>query len=153
MATAFSQAQMNASKLKVLEHGIVAKAGGSKDLFIRSMFVNFDRIATLTGQALAAGDSFPLLPVYAKELIINASVDIITAATGAADIDLGFTGGDVDGLADGIEADDTEFTVKAARGVLLPLYIVSNDTCDILESGGASLAGCEVRVWALIGRF
>jgi hypothetical protein len=153
MATAFSVAQMN---VLAKENNISCiKAQGSRDaLFIRSRVVNFDSLATLSGVALAHSDTYPVLTVNAGELIVNAGCDILTAATGAADIDLGFTGGDVDGLVDGIEANDATFTVKAARGVLLPLYIDANDTVDVLESAGsATLAACVARVWVMIAKF
>jgi hypothetical protein len=153
MATAFTVAQMDT--LAKETNRSVIKSQGSRDmLFIRSRVVDFDALATLTGQALAHSDTYPVLSLNAGELIINAGVDILTAATGAGDIDFGFTAGDVDGLVDGVEANDKSFTVKAARGVLLPLYIDAADTADCLEAAGsASLALCVARFWLMIAKF
>ena len=153
MATAFTVAQMD---LLPKENNISCiKGQGSRDaLFIRSRVVDFDALATLSGVALAHSDTYPVLTLNKGELVINAGVDIQKAATAASDIDFGFTGADVDGLVDGVEANDTTFTVKAARGVLLPLYMFAADTADVLESSGAqTLAGCIARCWALIGKF
>lgn len=153
MATAFTVAQMdNLAK----ENNISCiKSQGSRDvMFIRSRVVNFDSLATLTGVALAHSDTYPVLSANAGELIINAGVDILTAATAASDIDFGFTGGDVDGLVDGVEANSASFTVKAARGALLPLYMHADDTCDALEiSGAQTLAACVARFWLLIAKY
>jgi len=153
MATVFTVAQMD--KLAKENNISCIKAQGSRDaLFIRSRVVNFDSLATLTGVSLAASDSGPVLTANAGELIVNAGVDIQKVATAASDIDFGFTGADVDGLVDGVEANDLTFTVKAARGVLLPLYMPSADTCDFLEASGAqSLAGCIARFWILVAKF
>jgi hypothetical protein len=153
MATAFTVAQMNT--LAKETNRSVIKSQGSRDmLFIRSRVVDFDALATLTGQALAHSDTYPVLSLNDGELIINAGVDILTAATSASDIDFGFVSGDVDGLVDGVEANDKSFTVKAARGELLPLYIDANDTADITEiSGSQTLAACVARCWVMIAKF
>ena len=153
MATAFTVAQMD---LLPKENNIsIIKSQGSRDvMWFRSRVVNFNTLATLSGVALAHSDTYPVLSVNAGELIVNAGVDILTAATAASDIDFGFTGGDVDGLVDGVEANDAGFTVKAARGALLPLYIAANDTCDALEiSGAQTLAACVARFWIMVAKF
>jgi hypothetical protein len=153
MATAFTKAQVNASKAGREKNYDPTKKPGRSAIIVRQVRLDFDAIASTSGTALAASDTYQAIDVSAGETILNAWVNIITAATGAADIDLGFTGGDVDGLVDGVEANDTAMTVKAARGVLLPLYMTANDTVDVLEaSGGASLAGCVADVGLLIFR-
>ena len=152
MATVFTTAQMD-NLPKETSHSLI-KSQGSRDIMvIRSRVVNFDTLATATGATLATGDSGPVLNIKAGELIINAGVDILTVATAAADIDFGFTDGDVDGLVDGVEADDVDFTVKAARGVLLPLYVGTADTADFVEVGGQSLAACVARFWIMVAKF
>ena len=153
MATAFTVAQMDL--LPKEKNRSMIKSQGSRDLlWIRERTVDFDSLATLTGVALAHSDTYPVLSLNAGELILNAGVDILTAATAASDIDFGFTGGDVDGLVDGVEADDAGFTVKAARGALLPLYMAAADTADALEiSGAQTLAACVARFWVMIAKF
>jgi hypothetical protein len=153
MATAFTVAQMDLLP-KENNRSLVKGAGGRDVMFIRERVVDFDSLATLSGVALAHSDTYPVLSLNAGELILNAGVDILTAATAAADIDFGFTGGDVDGLVDGVEANDADFTVKAARGALLPLYMAAADTADALEiSGAQTLAGCVARFWVLVAKF
>jgi hypothetical protein len=153
MATAFTVAQMD-KLAKETTHSTIKSQGSRDMLYIRSRVVDFDSLATLTGQALAHSDTYPVLSIKAGELIINAGVDILTVATAASDIDFGFTGGDVDGLVDGVEANDVDFTVKNARGALLPLYMGSADTADALEiSGAQTLAACVARFWLMIAKF
>ena len=153
MATAFTVAQMDL--LPKENNRSMIKSQGSRDLlWIRERTVDFDDLATLTGVALAHSDTYPVLSLNAGELILNAGVDILTAATAASDIDFGFTAGDVDGLVDGVEANDAGFTVKAARGALLPLYMAAADTADALEiSGAQTLAACVARFWVMIAKF
>ena len=153
MATAFTVAQMDL--LPKEKNRSMIKSQGSRDLlWIRERTVDFDSLATLTGVALAHSDTYPVLSLNAGELILNAGVDILTAATAASDIDFGFTAGDVDGLVDGVEANDAGFTVKAARGALLPLYMAAADTADALEiSGAQTLAACVARFWVMIAKF
>ena len=153
MATAFTVAQMDL--LPKEKNRSMIKSQGSRDLlWIRERTVDFDDLATLTGVALAHSDTYPVLSLNAGELILNAGVDILTAATAASDIDFGFTAGDVDGLVDGVEANDAGFTVKAARGELLPLYMAAADTADALEiSGAQTLAACVARFWVMIAKF
>ena len=153
MATAFTVAQMDL--LPKEKNTSVIKSQGSRDaLWIRSRVVNFDTLATLSGVALAHSDTYPVLSANAGELILNSGVDILTVATGAADIDFGFTAGTVDALIDGVEANDTTMTARNATGTLLPLYMYAADTCDGLESsGGATLAGCIARFWILVAKF
>jgi len=153
MATAFTVAQMDNIN-KEQSFSLISGQGGKDRMVIRSRVVDFDSLATLSGVALAHSDTYPVLNVKAGELIINAGVDILTVATAASDIDFGFTGGDVDGLVDGVEANDVDFTAKAARGALLPLYVGTADTCDALESSGAqTLAACVARFWIMVAKF
>ena len=153
MATAFTKAQVNDSKAGREKNYDPTKKPGRGQLIVRQVRMDFDAIATTSGQALAHSDTYQCIDVSAGELIISAWVTIITAATAASDIDLGFVGGDVDGLVDGVEANDVAMTVKAARGVLLPLYMTEVDTVDITEiSGAQTLAGCVADVGLLIFR-
>jgi len=150
MATAHTKANAVAAKC-IDKNYDPSKKPGRSPLIVRQVRMDFDAIATAAGSTLAANDTFQCLDVSKGETIIEAGINIITAATGAADFDLGFTGGDVDGLVDGVEANDTAMTVKAARGVLLPLYMTANDTVDIISLTAAA-SGCVADVWLLIFR-
>ena len=153
MATAFTKAQVNDSKAGREKNYDPTKKPGRGQLIVRTVRMDFDAIATTSGVALAHSDTYQAMDVSKGETILNAWVTILTAATAAADIDLGFTAGDVDGLVDGVEANDVAMTVKAARGVLLPLYMTENDTIDVLEiSAAQTLAGCVAEVGVLIFR-
>jgi hypothetical protein len=148
MATTFTSAILTAAKV-IPKNFDPTKKPGRSQLIVRQAHMNFDDIATNTGTALAANDVFQCFNVSAGETVISAGVNILKVATGACDIDLGMT--DVDGFVDGVEANDVTETVKAARGVLLPCYIYSNDTVDIITLT-ASGAGCIADIWALILR-
>jgi len=153
MATAFTKAQVNASKAGREKNYDPTKKPGRGQLIVRQVRMDFDAIATTSGTALGVSDTYQAIDISEGETIISAWVNIITAATAASDIDLGFTGGDVDALIDGLDANVATKGTKAARGALLPLYMAENDTVDVLESTGAqTLAGCVADVGLLIFR-
>ena len=153
MATTFTVAQM-AYMPTSMDVPTVRGMGGKKVVFLRSKIVDFDNLATLTSQALAHSDIYPVLQVKAGELILNAGVDILTAATAAATLDMGFTTDGPAGLVSAKAANDTSFTAKTAVGVLLPLYITANDNVDLLEKSGAqTFAALVARVWLLIAKW
>lgn len=158
MATAFTLQQIsgtahNESGQRWRDYTWNGMAGGA-DLIIRRVNINFDAIATATGTALAHSDTYQVMPINAGETVIMCGFDIKTVATGAADMDVGLTGGDTDGFIDGIEANDASPTVVAAPfGLLSGTTFATADTLDVLEkSGAASLAGCVCTFWALIAR-
>lgn len=153
MATAFTNAQVVAGSGQPQHHKI--DTNGRNIMTIKSQIVNFDGIATASGVALALSDTYQALNIEAGETVITAGVQILKVATGAADIDLGFTGGNEDEFVDGINADSVSSASNS--GSLLDtvhnIYFAAADTIDILEaSAGASLAGCVVKVWALVVR-
>jgi hypothetical protein len=150
MATAYTMAQV-ASGRGITKIYDPTRKPGRGTLHVRQVHMDFDNIATATGVALATNDTFQVMGVKKGELIIECGINILKVATGAAVFDLGFTSGDVDGLIDGVAASDVDFTAKAARGVLMPIYMYADDTLDIL-SLTASAAGCKADVWALIFR-
>ena len=150
MATVFTAAQIDSACALQQDYGAISNCR-KRNIVMRSRLIKFDEIATVTSQALAQADSYPVLNVFAGELIMNAGINIMKVATGAATIDMGFTGGDVDGLLNTIVANDLSFTAKTGVGVLLPLSIDTTDTVDLLEvSGAATLAGCIIRAWLMI---
>ena len=146
MATAWTRAQV------VAAGGYQKESKMSKDVVIRSQIMNFDSIASLASGSLAHSDTFQCLDVKAGETILMAGINVLTAASGAAVADLGFTGGTVDHFIDGLVMNDTSLPSNTTC-LDAPMYIASADTIDLLESGAsASLAGCKAIVWALIAR-
>lgn len=152
MATAFTISQIHGtSGMQWADHDPTKKPGRGT-LQLRKVVLDFDAIASATGVALAHSDTYQAMHVSAGETIIAAGVNILTAATAAATIDVGFTGGDVDMLVDGVAANDATLPT-ATRGILVPVYIPSADTIDVLESSGAqTLAGCVAEVWILVAK-
>lgn len=144
MATAWTNAQVVAGS------GIEKEIQISKDVVIRSITVNFDKIASVSGTALAVNDTFPCLNVRAGETILLAGVNVLTATTAAATGDLGFTGGVVDYFVDGIALNDTTFP-SITTSFDGAMYIPSADTIDLI-SLSQSPAGGKIKVWALIAR-
>jgi hypothetical protein len=152
MATAYSLAQVTSGGGVPVNYDPTTKPGGGM-LTVRKAHLNFDKIETATGVTLAIGDTFQVFKVKKGEVIIEAGINVLTGASAGCDWDLGFTGGgaNVYGLVDGVEGDDTSFTVKAARGALLPLYMYADDTVDLLNITADASSGI-VDVWMLVFR-
>jgi hypothetical protein len=97
-------------------------------------------------------DTYPIATLRKGDIVIAAGVNVLTATTDVCVFDLGGT--DTDGLVDGVVGNAaTAEQVKAARGVLLPMYVVTAAGEDIkLTATIASPAGGEVEAWLLIFR-
>ncbi len=93
----------------------------------------------------ADGDVVQCLDVPAETLIMQAGVEVLTALSGSATIDLGITGGDVDNFVDG----DTNATGYSVLTATANIVNASADTLDALIAGAASSAG-KIRVWAVL---
>ena len=76
---------------------------------------------------------------------MEAGIEVITALSSSATMDLGITGGDVDNFVDG----DTNATGYATLTATARLVVASADTLDILTGGANSAAG-KVRIWAVM---
>jgi hypothetical protein len=157
MATAFTRKQISGGGVgeygaKTRDHRWRNVTGN--DLILREIRIDFDALATATGTALALSDTYQIMDVMAGDIVVFMGFDIESAATNAADIDIGLTAGDTDGFVDGIEANDTSPTVVAAPfGLLSGTRFAAADTIDALEKSGAqTLAGCKARFWAFIIR-
>lgn len=153
MATSFTAAQMAAGGMVVKEHSANSGTGGKDHILVRSCIVDFDGLATNTGVALATGDVYPLLPVNVGEVIPSAGIDVLKVATGASDLDFGFTGGDTKAIYEAFIANDngevSTVTAIMAKG---PIYVITTDTLDVVTAT-QTLAGAVLRFWALILRF
>ena len=91
------------------------------------------------------GDVINALDIPAETLIMEAGIEVITALSSSATMDLGITGGDVDRYVDG----DTNATGYGTLTATARTVVASADTLDILTGGADSSAG-KVRVWAVL---
>ena len=91
------------------------------------------------------GDVINALDIPAETLIMEAGIEVITALSSSATMDLGITGGDVDRYVEG----DTNATGYATLTATARVVVASADTLDILTAGADSSAG-KVRVWAVL---
>ena len=104
-----------------------------------------DISAINSSSGTADGDIVQALDIPAETLIMEAGVEVITALSGSATIDLGVTGADPDRYVDG----DTNATGYATLTATARVVVASADTLDILTAGADSSAG-KVRVWAVL---
>ena len=86
-----------------------------------------------------------VLDIPAETLIMEAGIEVITALSSSATMDLGITGGDVDIYVDG----DTNATGYGTLTATARHVAASADTLDILIGGADSSAG-KIRVWAVM---
>jgi len=93
----------------------------------------------------ADGDILQCLDIPAETLIMEAGIEVITALSSSATIDLGITGGDVDRYVDG----DTNATGFSTLTATARVIVSSADTLDALIAGAASSAG-KIRVFAVL---
>ena len=104
-----------------------------------------DVSAINSSSGTANGDVVNALDIPAETLIMEAGIEVITALSSSATMDLGITGGDVDRYVDG----DTNATGYATLTATARVVVASADTLDILTAGADSSAG-KVRVWAVL---
>ena len=103
-------------------------------------------VAAINGDSGASqNDVLRALDIPAETLIMEAGIEVITALSSSATMDLGITGGDVDRYVDG----DTNATGYATLTATARVVVASADTLDILTAGADSSAG-KVRVWAVL---
>ena len=104
-----------------------------------------DISAINSSSGTANGDVVNALDIPAETLIMEAGIEVITALSSSATMDLGITGGDVDRYVDG----DTNATGYATLTATARVVVATADTLDILTAGADSSAG-KVRVWAVL---
>ena len=104
-----------------------------------------DVSAVNSSSGTSNGDILQALDIPAETLIMEAGIEVITALSSSATMDLGITGGDVDRYVDG----DTNATGYATLTATARVVVASADTLDILTAGADSSAG-KVRVWAVL---
>ena len=91
------------------------------------------------------GDVLQVIDIPAETLVMEAGIEVITALSSSATMDLGITGGDVDIYVDG----DTNATGYGTLTATARHIAASADTLDILIGGADSSAG-KIRVWAVM---
>ena len=91
------------------------------------------------------GGILQAIDIPAETLIMEAGVEVITALSSSATMDIGITGGDVDIYVDG----DTNATGYGTLTATARHIAASADTLDVLVGGAASSAG-KIRVWAVM---
>ena len=104
-----------------------------------------DVSAVNSSSGTSNGDILQALDIPAETLIMEAGIEVITALSSSATMDLGITGGDVDRYVDG----DTNATGYGTLTATARTVVASADTLDILTAGADSSAG-KVRVWAVL---
>ena len=127
---------------------------GSVPYFV-DVEIDFAAAATAKGSALAAADVIEAISVPANTLILNAGMEVITAAGGeSADNawDLGVTGVDADVFVDGFDGDAAaagDYAQNAAA--FQPVVIGTADTIDLLiQAATTAPTSGVVRVWAVL---
>ena len=104
-----------------------------------------DVSAVNSSSGTSNGDILQALDIPAETLIMEAGIEVITALSSSATMDLGITGGDVDRYVDG----DTNATGFSTLTATARVIVASADTLDILTAGADSSAG-KVRVFAVL---
>ena len=103
-------------------------------------------VAAINGDSgAAANDVLRALDIPAETLIMEAGVEVLTALSSSATIDLGVTGGDPDRYVDG----DTNATGFSTLTATARVIVASADTLDAKIAGAASSAG-KIRVFAVL---
>jgi hypothetical protein len=149
MATTFTEAQMG--KAGAIENIDPTKKPGRSQMFIMERTIDFDALATSTGQALATSDVYPIFPVKVGDIIVTSGICVLTAATGASDLDWGFTGGDTTVLCEAFIANDNGEAWTVTNTQLNPVRVITADTVDIVATT-ATLAGAVLKFWMLVLR-
>lgn len=104
-----------------------------------------DVSAVNSSSGTSNGDILQALDIPAETLIMEAGVEVITALSSSATIDLGVTGADPDRYVDG----DTNATGFSTLTATARQILASADTLDALIAGAASSAG-KIRVFAVL---
>jgi hypothetical protein len=102
--------------------------------------------------AFATNDVVEVIPIPAKTYILAVGVDVTTADGTASTIDIGLTGGDVDGWIDGADANaiGSEVGIGAESGGLLANSYQASATTLSMTMLTAPQDASVMRVWALM---
>lgn len=141
---------------------VTTLAGGSVSGFTagrmpyyKEVLVDFAAAATAKGSALAAADVIEAISVPANTMILNAGMEVITAAGGESSdntLDLG-TGVDVDVFVDGFDLDAAAAGAYAQNAAAFQPIIVGStaDTIDLtIATATTAPTSGVVRVFAVL---
>ena len=140
---------------------VTTLAGGSVDGFtagrmpyFKEVLIDFAAAATAKGSALAAADVIEAISVPANTMILNAGVEVITAAGGESSdntLDLG-TGVDADAFVDGFDLDAAAAGAYAQNAAAFqPIVAGTADTIDLtIATATTAPTSGVVRVWAVL---
>lgn len=141
---------------------VTTLAGGSIDGFtagrmpyFKEVLIDFAAAATAKGSALAAADVIEAISVPANTMILNAGLEVITAAGGESSdntLDLG-TGVDVDNFVDGFDLDAAAAGAYAQNAAAFQPIIVgaAADTIDLtIATATTAPTSGVVRVFAVL---
>lgn len=145
--------------------GSASHRDNSSKMYLSEVTLNFVTItadrASASLTALATGDSLQVLHVPAKTFVMCVGVDVTTADGTTSTIDIGETGGDVDGWINGHDADavgsaaSTNNTlVEGTPNLFEPAlgngkYFGTADTIDLLMLTAPQDASV-MRIWAIM---
>lgn len=140
---------------------VTTLAGGSVDgytagrlPYFKEVLIDFAAAATAKGSALAAADVIEAISVPANTMILNAGVEVITAAGGESSdntLDLG-TGVDVDVFVDGFDLDAAAAGAYAQNAAAFqPIIVGTADTIDLtIATATTAPTSGVVRVFAVL---
>ena len=144
--------------------GSAQHTANSNKMYLMEVELDFAAITTARAAAsltaFATGDSLQVLSVPAKTFVLTVGIDVTTANGTASTVDIGETGGDVDGWIDGHDAnaigsacstnntlvDGTPNTFNPALGN--GKYYAAADTIDMLMLTAPQDASV-IRLWAV----
>lgn len=117
--------------------------------------LNFAEAVTSKGSALAQGDIIQALSIPAKTVILSCGAEVMSAMTGTSTdltLDIGFTGGNTDFLADGFDFDGAAVGAFTSPVVAeLPITVSAADTIDVLlATQTGTLTGGKLRIWVML---
>lgn len=124
--------------------------------YLVDVIVDFADAATEKGSALAAADVIEALSVPTNTCILNAGLEVITAAGGeSSDVtyDLGVTGIDADVFVDGFDGDAAAAGAYAQNAAAFQPVVIgaTADTIDLLIATATTApTSGKVRVWAVL---
>lgn len=141
-----------AIELAPAAHGL---GNPNRKLYLVQNTVDFAAAVTEKGSALAQGDIIEALSIPAKTLILACGAEVMSARVGTTTdltLDIGFTGGNTDFLADGFDFDAAAVGAFVSPIVAeLPITVNTADTIDILlATQTGTLTGGKLRIWVLL---
>ena len=124
--------------------------------YLVDVVVDFAAAATEKGEALAAADVIECISVPTNTCILNAGLEVITAAGGESNdttYDLGITGVDADVFVDGFDGDAAAAGAYAQNAAAFQPVVIgaTADTIDLLIATATTApTSGKVRVWAVL---